>query len=92
MFVLVAYDVSSTRRRNRVAKALSNYGERVNLSVFECEFKKAETLQTLKQEIKGTIKPKKDHIRYYPICRECRNKISVQGYGVITEQEAVRFA
>jgi len=92
MFVLIAYDVSSTRRRNKVAKLLSNHGERVNLSVFECEFKKAETLQKLKRELKAVIKPKRDHIRYYPICRECRNRISVQGYGTVTEHEEVRFA
>ena len=41
MFVLVAYDISSTRRRNKIAKVLSRYGDRVNLSVFECEFKTA---------------------------------------------------
>ncbi len=45
MFVLVAYDVSSTQRRNKVVKILSNYdGCRVNLSVFECELKKSDTL------------------------------------------------
>ena len=45
MFVLVAYDISSTRRRNKVVKILSMYGERVNLSVFECDFKKPETFR-----------------------------------------------
>ena len=92
MFVLIAYDVSSSRRRNKVAKILTDHGERVNLSVFECEFKRPETFKTLKAEIKKAIKSKKDHIRYYPICRECRSKISAQGYGVVRSHEVVKFA
>lgn len=92
MFVLVAYDVASTRRRNKVAKILSKYGNRVNLSVFECEFKKAETLLALRKEIKEAIKSKDDHIRYYVLCRECREKMIVQGCGKIDEPEMVRFA
>jgi len=92
MFVLVAYDVSSTRRRNKVAKILSGYGERVNLSVFECEFRQPETLTTLKEEIAGVIKAREDHIRYYMICRECREKISVQGYGTVNKTKIVHFA
>lgn len=92
MFVLIAYDVSSTRRRNKVAKILTDHGERVNLSVFECEFKRSEEFKSLKAEIKKAIKPRKDHIRYYPICRDCRSKISVQGYGIVRSHEIVKFA
>ena len=92
MLVLAAYDVASTRRRNKVAKFLSKYGNRVNLSVFECEFKKPETLVTLKNEVKEVIKPSKDHVRYYAICRECREKIYVQGIGKTDKPKRVRFA
>lgn len=91
MFVVVAYDVNCTKRRNRVAKILANYGERVNLSVFECEFKKADGLTALKKRIREVIKAKQDHIRYYILCAECREKISVQGRGDIQEPELVRF-
>ncbi len=91
MFILVAYDVSSNRRRTKVAKILKNYGDRVNLSVFECEFKKIETLETLKKEIKEVIKPKKDHIRYYTLCEECRRKIVVDGYGNVEDTGPVKF-
>jgi CRISPR-associated endonuclease Cas2 len=67
-------------------------GERVNLSVFECEFKKPESFEKLKGEIKEVIKPRKDHIRYYVICAECREKIDVQGWGTVTEPSLVKFA
>jgi len=92
MFVVVAYDIASDRRRNKVAKILAGYGERVNLSVFECEFKKPETLVALKGKLKEVIKPKKDHIRYYTICMECRAKIAIQGYGAVEEKQVVKFA
>jgi CRISPR-associated protein Cas2 len=92
MFILVAYDVSSNRRRKKVAKVLGNYGDRVNLSVFECEFKKEQSLEKLKEDVKAIIKPKKDHVRYYTLCEECRRKTVVQGFGKVEEPEPVKFA
>jgi CRISPR-associated protein Cas2 len=91
MLILIAYDIALTRRRNKVVKILSEYGERVNLSVFECEFKKLETFEEIKKQLKEIIKPKEDHIRYYFICEECRKKISVQGFGTVSEDQPVRF-
>lgn len=93
MFIVVAYDVSSNRRRTKVAKVLKKYGDRVNLSVFECEIKEAETLKAIKEEVKAIIKPKKDHVRYYTLCEECRRKTVVQGYGKVEEETGpVKFA
>jgi len=41
MFLVVAYDIVSDKRRNRLVKLLKDYaGERVNFSVFECRIKK----------------------------------------------------
>ncbi|MDY6855426.1 MAG: CRISPR-associated endonuclease Cas2 [Thermodesulfobacteriota bacterium] len=92
MFVLVAYEISSNRRRKKIAKVLSGFGDRVNLFVFECEFTDPKMLNTLKAEIKNIIKAKKDHVRYYMICKGCREKITVQGYGTIGEEKTVQFA
>jgi len=33
--VVVAYDISNDKRRNKVAKCLQGYGERVNFSIQE---------------------------------------------------------
>ena len=33
---LVSYDIEKTKIRNKIAKTLENYGERVQYSVFEC--------------------------------------------------------
>jgi len=38
---LIAYDITDDRRRGRVAKSLSTYGDRVQYSVFVCDLKPA---------------------------------------------------
>ena len=35
-FVVVAYDITATKRRNKVVSILEKYGIRSNKSVFEC--------------------------------------------------------
>lgn len=81
MLIVVAYDITSTRRRNRVAKILSRHGVRVNLSVFECRADSPEFLAGLQKELGKAIKPKLDHVRYYSLCKSCREKTIVQGAG-----------
>lgn len=39
MYLLITYDISSDKRRNKIDKLLSSYGHRVNYSVFELEVK-----------------------------------------------------
>lgn len=36
MFVVVSYDIVNDRQRQRLAKVLGDYGQRVQKSVFEC--------------------------------------------------------
>lgn len=91
LFFLVAYDIASTKRRTRVAKILADYGERVNLSVFECECRNRETFERLKARVGKAILAAEDHVRYYFLCRDCREKTAVQGRGALEEAEAVRF-
>lgn len=92
MFVLVAYDIASTRRRNKVVGILSDYGERVNLSVFECAFKSEKMMVGVQSEVEAIIDAKQDHVRYYPICRSCLRKTFVQGCGTLDENHRIRFA
>ncbi len=46
--VIVAYDISSDKKRNAVAKILEQFGDRVQFSVFECVINKR-TLGQLKR-------------------------------------------
>jgi CRISPR-associated protein Cas2 len=80
MQVVVAYDISDDRRRNRVAACLRGYGERVNFSVFECVLKPA-SFSRLKRELKDLIRHDEDSIRIYQICGECVKKTEVMGWG-----------
>ena len=49
MFIIVCYDIASDKRRNKVAKKLKDFGERVQRSVFECILED----EKIKQLIKG---------------------------------------
>ena len=58
MLMLVTYDVSTEtpagrRRLRRVARACKDFGQRVQLSVFECEVDPAQWV-ALKARLKGT--------------------------------------
>ena len=69
MMVLVSYDVMVTspggqRRLRRVAKACTNYGQRVQYSVFECVIDPAQWVK-LKNTLENIIDDKTDSLRYY---------------------------
>ncbi len=75
--VIVAYDIRHNRRRNKLAKFLEAYGNRINLSVFECMFTDAEFKQTISAA--GTIIDKTtDQVVYYTICQDCYTKTVMQ--------------
>lgn len=69
MMVLVSYDISldnknGARRLRRVSKICSNYGQRVQYSVFECSLDPALWIKVRAQLI-DTIDEKKDSLRFY---------------------------
>jgi CRISPR-associated protein Cas2 len=71
MTVLVTYDVETKtrdgrRRLTKVAKLCKNYGQRVQLSVFECVVNEAQ-YEALVTKLKKTIDPKKDSVRIYQL-------------------------
>lgn len=75
--VIVAYDIRHNRRRNKLAKFLEAYGNRINLSVFECMFTDAELTKTI--TTLGTIIDKgTDQVVYYTICQDCYTKTVMQ--------------
>lgn len=75
---VVAYDVANTKRRNKVSALLKEYGERVNLSVFECELENGK-LPILRDKISGIIRKKEDVVIYYPLCLNCLGSIVSDG-------------
>ncbi len=75
---LIAYDISKNRTRNKIADLLAQYGERINLSVFECLLT-AKQKEHIIEELHKLINPKTDSIRIYFICSACYSKSIVIG-------------
>lgn len=72
-FIVVAYDISSIKRRNKVTKVLLRYGTRINRSVFECMMSDRE-LVLAKEEIAEFLNSKTDKAVFYPLCINCYSK------------------
>jgi len=86
MMVLVTYDVSTLtragrRRLRRVAKTCLNYGQRVQMSVFECKVDAAKYEQ-LQQQLLEEIDAEEDSLRIYRILEPLEK--NVLEFGKIT--------
>lgn len=69
MLILVTYDVSTIeaagrRRLRRVARACSDYGTRVQKSVFECQVGQKEWVE-LRSRLLRECEVKEDSLRFY---------------------------
>jgi CRISPR-associated protein Cas2 len=79
MLMLVTYDVNTItpdgrRRLRRVARACQDYGQRVQLSVFECEVDPAQWA-ALRARLAGEIDPAHDSLRFYSLGAEGRRRV-----------------
>jgi CRISPR-associated protein Cas2 len=88
MLVLVTCDVSlvqpgGARRLRRMAKACQDYGQRVQLSVFEIEVDPAQWT-ALKARLEGLIEPKQDSLRYYYLGANWRRRVEHVGAKAVT--------
>lgn len=83
MHILITYDVDTTdkngmRRLRRVAKACTDYGQRVQNSVFECEVSEVQ-LCLLKDTISTIINKEMDSVRIYHLNRNYSQRVEVLG-------------
>ena len=83
MHILVTYDVNTLtpegrRRLRQAAKACLAYGQRVQLSVFECDVNEANR-EKLRQRLLKIIDPEEDSLRIYRL-HEPREEV-VEAYG-----------
>jgi CRISPR-associated protein Cas2 len=88
VLIVVSYDVPDDRRRTRLAHALKDFGERVQLSVFECLLE-AEELERLRGRVLREIDAEEDSVRIYRLCESCREKVKILGRGERTEDPEV---
>ncbi|EGJ09040.1 CRISPR-associated endonuclease Cas2 [Rubrivivax benzoatilyticus] len=71
MLYFVAYDISSDRRRRRVARVLEGYGSRLHESAFQCELR-AGQLARLRRQVERVLDPDEDRLHLYPLCERDR--------------------
>ncbi|WP_337845725.1 CRISPR-associated endonuclease Cas2 [Thermus sp.] len=81
----IAYDIPDDNRRIKLATLLKSYGERVQLSVFEC-YLDPKLLEDLKARARKVLDLSEDALRIYPIA----GTVEVLGVGPLAEE--ARFA
>ena len=78
MQIIVVYDISENKRRERLRKMLKSFGNAVQKSVFECDLS-IRQLEKMEKLIRSIIQPAEDNVRYYKICRNCAGEVEVFG-------------
>ncbi len=83
MYVLVTYDVASgtsegARRLRRVAKVCTRYGQRVQLSVFECLLEPVQ-YTAMKHELLKVVDERKDSLRFYNLGKNWKRRVEHVG-------------
>lgn len=83
MMILITYDVETTtpsgaKRLRQVAKVCTNYGQRVQNSVFECSVN-PEQLLIIKHKINGIIDKECDSIRFYNLGKNWQRRVETLG-------------
>jgi len=70
---LIAYDISSDRRRTKIAEILDDYGARRQLSVFEVNVS-GESYAEMRKRILSIADADRDEITSWTICSDCISK------------------
>ena len=90
MHVVVTYDIPEDKRRTKIHKILSSYGQWMQFSVFECSLTAAEYAK-LRNRLDKQIVPDRDSIRFYFLCECCQSKVERIG-GEAVRDDTVFFA
>ena len=78
--LVISYDIVDDRRRNRVARVLKGYLQRVQKSVFEGDLLPGREQQLL-DRLELLIDRDEDSIRVYVLCARCQAGARVIGQG-----------
>jgi CRISPR-associated protein Cas2 len=82
MYVLV-YDIVNDRRRNRLHRALKDYGTAVQRSVFEFDLSPKEA-DAMMERVEKLISPDEDTVRLYRLCSACLTNVRLLGEGTLS--------
>ena len=84
---VVAYDVGDDGRRERLATALSAYGPRVQLSVFECLIPTPTAGRALRKTMRELIDVEEDQIRIYVLSSDDPSRTLILGARMLEERQ-----
>ena len=89
MNILITYDVNTEtragrRRLQKISQACKNYGQRVQLSVFECLVNESQ-YEELCSKLKKIINPSKDSLRIYKLRGEREQVVETFGLDSYTD-------
>ncbi|MHB1661194.1 MAG: CRISPR-associated endonuclease Cas2 [bacterium] len=86
---LIIYDIKNGKRLNKIAKIISEYGERVQQSVFECEAND-KALGRIRMRVNKII-TEEDYVVYFDICENDWQKRMKYGPKVNADIEEKSF-
>ncbi len=75
VFLVIAYDVASDRRRTRLHKKLRSYGTPVQYSLFECLLDR-DAITEVRTMVEREVTASEDSVRYYTLCEAYRRRIA----------------
>jgi CRISPR-associated protein Cas2 len=88
--VVVAYDISSDRGRQKVAGQLEMVLTRVQRSVFEGDLPPKVLHKSIERTLRH-IDPETDSLRVYHLCASCAPRVDVYGRGFVPAAAAVQI-
>jgi len=84
--MIVAYDIANSKRLNKVAKVLCDYGVRVQKSIFEVTVNERVFVE-MKARIEEVIMDAEDGVKYFPVCEKCAGTVEIIGQGSYTDPD-----
>jgi CRISPR-associated protein Cas2 len=87
MNMLITYDIADTRRLQRVAKVMLDYGLRVQRSIFEADLSPVQ-FRELRIRTEAEMDRREDGVKYFPLCKQCDYLWYVVGENLICDDES----
>lgn len=75
---VVAYDIPVDKRRTKVHRVLSGYGQWTQYSLFECWLTRRQYIE-LRAKLAKHLDASTDSVRFYPLCATCQGNVMTVG-------------
>lgn len=86
MQYIVCYDIADDGRRERMAKALLDYGRRIQESVFLAALDE-ELLDRMRARVVKLLEMSEDSLFVFPVCDGCARKAESYGWAALPKDQ-----